>query len=297
MKEIITELISKKEIAHKNERKLSLPASIMSIKQTAFRCDNNLRKISFNKNLQKIEQESFESCKELKEVRFVQDSKLTIIPKACFKNCTSLKQINIPKSIVSISEEAFMNCTNLENLEIPKEVIDIKENAFLNFKENQTIIVYRDYDNLDNIKANIIKIKEEIEDDPIIAGENGNYKFEVICKCGHVGKAWYIPIAFPREAKTKKEAAGIAREIPRVKHQHLNVVLDIKKIGNKRFLELKARNSRDVYLRVKGKKYLREHSLEEKYYREVERRKVRETNYNPKYKKNIFKGKVRRKKF
>ena len=297
MKGTITELRFKKEIAHKKERKLSLPSSIVAIKQTAFRCDDNLLKISFNKNLQKIEQESFESCNKLKEVRFVQDSKLTVIPKGCFKDCVSLKQINIPKSIVSISKEAFMNCTNLENLEIPEEVEEIEENAFLNFTGNQTITVYRNYKSLDNIKANIIKIKKDLEIDIIEANEKGEYKFEVVCKCGHVGKAWYIPIAFPVEAKTKKEAASIAIRIPRVKHQHLDVVLDIKKIGNKRFLELKANNSRDVYLKVTGKKYIREHNLEEKYYEEVERRRVPEPNYSKKYRKNIFTGKGSRKFF
>jgi len=294
MKEIMTELISKKDIAHKNERKLTIPSSVITIKNTTFKNDKYLIKVSLSKNLQKLEKECFESCSNLEEVRFVQDSKLTVIPKACFKDCTALKKINIPTSIVSISEETFMNCQNIEYLEIPKEVVEIKENAFLNFRENQTIIVYKDYEDLENSSARIVKIEEDQDEDVIEKDEKGRYKFEVTCKCGHVGKASYIPVSFPIKAKTKKEASEMAIRIPRVKHEHSDVILGIKKIGNKRFRELSAINRNDIYLNVKGKKDIKDRNLENEYKEEVEKRKLPEKNYSKKYNKNIFKGRKRK---
>ena len=47
-----------------------------------------------------------------------------------------------------------------------------------------------------------------------------NSCFAVICKCGHVGRNNYILITFPVIANSKKEAARIARSIPRCKHHH-----------------------------------------------------------------------------
>ena len=47
-----------------------------------------------------------------------------------FKNCTSLKNIELPTSITNIGIAAFMGCTSLESIVIPSNVTIIKESAF-----------------------------------------------------------------------------------------------------------------------------------------------------------------------
>ena len=73
--------------------------------------------------------------------------------------------------------------------------------------------------------------------------------FEVVCKCGHVGKSHYVKIHFPVLARSGKEAARIARDLPRVKHDHKDAILNVWKIDRNRFYELRENNDNDPYLR------------------------------------------------
>ena len=77
--------------------------------------------------------------------------------------------------------------------------------------------------------------------------EEKNY-YKVICKCGHVGRKNYVPIQFAIIAENGKEAAKIARQLPRVKHNHKDAILKVEKIDLKQFLEIKEINDSDQYL-------------------------------------------------
>lgn len=72
--------------------------------------------------------------------------------------------------------------------------------------------------------------------------------YEVLCKCGHVGRQHYIPIAFPIIAISKKEAAEIARKLPRVKHHHKDVILEVNEITYEEYEILLEKNRNDEYL-------------------------------------------------
>ena len=50
--------------------------------------------------------------------------------------------------------------------------------------------------------------------------------FRVTCKCGHVGRQFFVRVDFPVNADSGKEAAEIARFIPRVKHDHKDAILN-----------------------------------------------------------------------
>ena len=72
--------------------------------------------------------------------------------------------------------------------------------------------------------------------------------FVAVCKCGHVGREKYIPIPFPIKAESRKDAARIARDMPRVKHHHKDAILNVIKIDLRRYNELKRANNQDNYL-------------------------------------------------
>lgn len=74
-------------------------------------------------------------------------------------------------------------------------------------------------------------------------------RFEVVCKCGHVGRNNYIEISFPVTANSKKDAAAIARMIPRVKHHHKDAILRVSEITEEEYFLLVEQNKRDPYLR------------------------------------------------
>lgn len=73
--------------------------------------------------------------------------------------------------------------------------------------------------------------------------------YEVIAKCGHVGKKHYVPVKFAVEAESGKEAAKIVRQFPRVKHGHKDAILNVNKIDYERFLEIVEMNNNDPYLK------------------------------------------------
>ena len=79
-----------------------------------------------------------------------------------------------------------------------------------------------------------------------------NY-YEVIAKCGHVGRKKYIPIKFAVIAENGKEAAKIVRKIPRVKHNHKDAILYVKKICYEEYQEIIETNNKDPYLKCNSR--------------------------------------------
>lgn len=75
----------------------------------------------------------------------------------------------------------------------------------------------------------------------------------VLCKCGHVGRNMYMPIWFPIEAYDGKEAASIARCLPRVKHDHKDAILNCIKTDLEGFNYQRDLNNSDPYLLCKSK--------------------------------------------
>ena len=73
--------------------------------------------------------------------------------------------------------------------------------------------------------------------------------YEVIAKCGHVGRKHYVPVKFAVIAKDGKEAAKMVRQFPRVKHNHKDAILNVNKIDYERYLEIVEMNNNDPYLR------------------------------------------------
>ena len=82
--------------------------------------------------------------------------------------------------------------------------------------------------------------------------EDRNF-YAVTTKCGHVGRKHYLPVTFPVVAKSGKEAALIGRKTPRVKHQHKDAILNVRKISYDEYLLLVNDNKNNLYLKCKSK--------------------------------------------
>ena len=79
-----------------------------------------------------------------------------------------------------------------------------------------------------------------------------NKYYSVTAKCGHVGKRYYIPIEFAIRAESAKEAARIARDMPRVKHNHKDAIQSVREISREEYIALRQRNDSDPYLNCKS---------------------------------------------
>ena len=76
--------------------------------------------------------------------------------------------------------------------------------------------------------------------------------FRVTCKCGHVGRQFFVRVDFPVNADSGKEAAEIARFIPRVKHDHKDAILNCVEIDYEEYAILQKINDNDPYLKCKN---------------------------------------------
>lgn len=85
-----------------------------------------------------------------------------------------------------------------------------------------------------------------------MANERGKY-FEVIAKCGHVGRTRCVLINFAVKAESKAEAAAKVKEYRRVKRDHKDCIREVIEITFSRFMELRAVNDADPYLHCKSK--------------------------------------------
>lgn len=94
-----------------------------------------------------------------------------------FSDCTSLKSITIPESIISIADGAFSNCTSLKSVIIPDSVISLGSGAFRqciilnNVKIGESVNSIKAYTFCDCSSLTEITIPESVES----IGENSFY--------------------------------------------------------------------------------------------------------------------------
>ena len=123
-------------------RRISIPASVTKICESAFFycrniqivefpensnlqiiCDNafsnsNLNAISIPSSVSRIGQNAFSICRHLKEVEIPKNSNLQAIEKDTF-SYSGIEEIFIPASVKKIGENAFSDCNKLKRIEIP----------------------------------------------------------------------------------------------------------------------------------------------------------------------------------
>ena len=78
-----------------------------------------------------------------------------------------------------------------------------------------------------------------------------NKHYIVKAKCGHVGRNHYILCDFAVCASSRKEAASIARYIPRVKHDHKDAIREVREVSYEEYLTVFCNNAENPYLTSK----------------------------------------------
>ena len=71
--------------------------------------------------------------------------------------------------------------------------------------------------------------------------------YEVQAKCGHVGKGRFFRGTFYVRAYTGSEAATIVRMLPRVKHDHKDAILSVRRIDKEEYEEGRREHSQNIY--------------------------------------------------
>ena len=77
--------------------------------------------------------------------------------------------------------------------------------------------------------------------------------YAVNTKVGHVGKGKYIEVTFAIKAENGREAARIAREMPRVKRDNPMAIIDVNELSYDEYLDLLEDNKNNPYLKCKSR--------------------------------------------
>lgn len=140
--------INANAFSNTNVLELTLPKSIISIDQNAFKnskvniinCDSTtIKYIPSFTTLEEInvisgteiEAEAFKNVASVIKKITLNESINTFGRKA-FSGCSLLKELNIPANVKALSKDMFFNCTSLENIELPSELETIGSYAFYN---------------------------------------------------------------------------------------------------------------------------------------------------------------------
>ncbi|MBR2050084.1 MAG: leucine-rich repeat domain-containing protein, partial [Rikenellaceae bacterium] len=92
----------------------TIPNSVISIEECAFRDCSNLTSINIPDSVTSIGSYAFGFCSKLTSIN-IPDS-VTSIGSFTFHKCSSLTSINIPNSVTSIGQWAFRYCSSLQNI-------------------------------------------------------------------------------------------------------------------------------------------------------------------------------------
>ena len=79
-------------------------------------------------HITKLPPKLFNNCTSLKSLAI--PSSVISLGNACFSGCTSLTSIEIPSSVTSLGENCFYDCTSLRSIEIPSSVTSLGDRCF-----------------------------------------------------------------------------------------------------------------------------------------------------------------------
>ncbi len=117
--------------------KVTIPNSVTSIGDCAFRWCTSLTSITIPNGVTSIGDYAFQGCVKLTSITI--PSSVKSIGVGAFYACQSLKSVTIPSSVTNIDAETFSHCTSLTSVTIPNSVTSIGNNAFYECKKLESI--------------------------------------------------------------------------------------------------------------------------------------------------------------
>lgn len=117
-----------------NAEEFEIPGQIRRIEAEAFR-GSRLERITIPDSVTSIGQGAFRSCERLREVSLPKT--MTQIPKKMFQSCSSLKNITLPENVTVIGEDAFRQTSVPPSILLQGKIKEIGAGAFMDVDRYQ----------------------------------------------------------------------------------------------------------------------------------------------------------------
>ncbi|MBQ4322637.1 MAG: leucine-rich repeat protein [Clostridia bacterium] len=114
----------------KNCTQVTLPDSLVAIRQYGFNNLRSLQAITLPKHLRIIESCGFSECTALKSI--VLPDSVTTVGSSAFSNCSALTSATLSAGMTSVPNSIFFGDRNLRTVVLPESITSIQDTAFMN---------------------------------------------------------------------------------------------------------------------------------------------------------------------
>lgn len=111
---------------------VSLPVTVRSVGHYSFAAMPKLRLFAAGDSLQTLGDGVLEGCPSLTTVLLDSASKLLVIPKCAFSQCTSLDSVLLPQELVRLGTKAFGHCAAMRQITLSNSVVMVADSVFYN---------------------------------------------------------------------------------------------------------------------------------------------------------------------
>jgi hypothetical protein len=142
----------------KNLKIVTLADSLETIGNYAFSGCSSLEKLEIPRKVETIGIEAFRNCSNIKTITWKDSLNcLRFVGDYAFAGNSSLTELKIPKEVNTIGMYAFSGCSKLERIELPSKLEKIDQFAFQNCKNLKTIISRIEKDSIFSIDDNVFR--------------------------------------------------------------------------------------------------------------------------------------------
>lgn len=110
---------------------------IFKISKSCFE-GSNLKSISLPLTITSIEDDAFKNCSFLEAINL--KGNLKQIGNRCFQNCTALWDVQLPSSTISLGDSCFAKCSALTSISFPPKIKSLGAGCFMNTKMDQIVL-------------------------------------------------------------------------------------------------------------------------------------------------------------